>query len=126
MDIIRKKVSAVPGTVIATETTVSTTDATVTTIDTVAIPTDEVLKIRADVSCKKDDLTEKGGFVKEAIFANNSGTVTQQGSTTSIFHDAKVGWNVTMLISGTNVLIQVTGAVADNIDWACFRTTIGV
>jgi len=127
MDIIRKiAAGAVPGTPGGIETTISTTDATVTIIETVAIPTDEVMKIRAEVSCKKDDLTEKGGFVKIAQFANNSGTVTKQGATTSAFHQAKATWNVTFAISGTNVLIQVTGAVGDNIDWKCSRISLSV
>jgi len=115
---------ASPGTPNGIATLVSTTDATVTTIDTVAIATDEVAKITVEVSCKKDDLTEKGGFVKEAIFANNSGTITKQGSTTSKFHQAKATWNVTFLISGTDVLVQVTGAVGDNISWSCNRMSL--
>ena len=110
----------------AAVTTVSTTNATVTLIDTVPIPTDKVVKIIADVVAKKDDLTEQGGFVKQAQFANNSGTVTKQGATGSLFHEAQAGWNVTFVISGTDVLIKVTGAAATNIDWKCSRVTLSV
>ncbi|NHZ84986.1 MAG: hypothetical protein GWP19_03795 [Planctomycetia bacterium] len=107
-------------------TTKTTTTAAIQTIDTVPIPTDKVVKISVDVSAKKDDLTEKGGFIKEAIFANNSGTVTKQGATGSLFHEAQAGWDVTFVISGTDVLIRVTGAAATNIDWKSSRVTLEV
>lgn len=107
-------------------TIVTTTTATITTIDTIPIITGKVFKINADVVAKKTDLTEKGGFLKQAIFANNSGTVSQQGITSSLFHNAQAGWNVTIVISGTNVLIRVKGAAGANINWKCSRTAVSV
>ncbi|NHZ84276.1 MAG: hypothetical protein GWP19_00155 [Planctomycetia bacterium] len=104
----------------------TTTTAAIQTIDTVPIPTDKAVKITADVVAKKDDITEQGGFVKQAQFANNSGTVTKQGATGSLFHEAQAGWDVTFVISGTDVLIKVTGAAATNIDWKCSRITLEV
>lgn len=108
------------------ETTKTTTTAAVQTIDTIPIPTDEAHKIIVGVTCKKDDLTEKGGFMKQAIFANNSGTVSRQGAVNNMFHEAPAGWDVTFVILGTDVLVQVeTGAVV-NADWKCNRVTLEV
>ena len=104
----------------------TTTTAAVQTIDTVPIPTDKVVKITVDVSAKKDDLTEKGGFKKEALFANNSGTVSKQGATGNLFHEAPAGWDVTFLISGTDALVRVITGAAINADWKCSRVTVEV
>ena len=106
-------------------TTKSTTNATVTTIDTVPVSVNKGLLIKAKVIGIKDDFTEKGGFEVQAAYANNAGTVTLQGIT-NIFKQAQAGWAVTFVISGTNVLIRVTGAAATNISWKCIRTTVEV
>ena len=103
---------------------VSTTNATVTTIDTVPIPTSKAIMIKAKVVGIKDDFSAKGGFEVEAIYANNAGTVTLQGIVNNIHKQAAAGWNVTFVISSTNVLIRVTGAAATNISWKSLRTTI--
>ena len=122
MEIIRKKAAASSG----TETTVLTTDATLTTIDTVAIPTDEAILISAKIVAVKDDITDKAGVEIEAIYANNSGTVTLQGAVNYQHRQVPTGWDVTFVISGTNVLIRVVGNAATNIDWKCSRVTLGV
>lgn len=114
------------GGVVGTQTTKSTTNANPTIIDTVPIPEDEALKISVNVTCKKDDLTEKGGFLKEAQFANNSGVLDQEGSTVSLFHRAKDGYDVVFVENGTDVDIKVIGAIGDNIAWKCLRTIISV
>ncbi len=111
---------------VGVKTTLTTTTSAIQTIDTVPIPTNKAFKISIDVSAKKDDLTEKGGFKKEALFANNSGTVSRQGAVANLFHEAPAGWDVDFLILGTDVLVQVeTGAVV-NVDWKCNRETLNV
>ncbi len=107
-------------------TTVSTTDGTITTIDTVPIPTDQVLLISAKIVSIKDDQTDKAGLEIEAVYANNSGTVTLQGAVNYQHRQVPTGWDVTFVISGTNVLIRVVGNAATNIDWKCSRNTLTV
>ncbi len=107
-------------------TTVSTTDGTITTIDTVAVPTDEAVLISAKLVAVKDDITKKLGIEIEAIYANNSGTVTLQGAVNYQHRQVPVGWDVTFVISGTNVLIRVVGNGGDNVDWKCSRSILGV
>ena len=110
----------------AAVTTVSTTDGTITTIDTVPIPTDEAVLISAKLVAVKDDITKKLGIEIEAIYANNSGTVTLQGAVNYQHRQVPTGWDVTFVISGTNVLIRVVGNGGDNVDWKCSRATLGV
>ncbi len=107
-------------------TTVSTTDGTITTIDTVPIPTDQVLLISAKIVSIKDDFASKAGLEIEAIYANSSGTVTLQGAVNYQHRQVPIGWDVTFVISGTNVLIRVVGNAATNIDWKCSRQTLTV
>ena len=110
----------------AAVTDVSTTDGTITTIDTVAIPTDQVLLISAKIVAIKDDATLKAGLEIEAIYANNSGTVTLQGAVNYQHRQVPAGWDVTFVISGTNVLIRVVGNAGDNVDWKCSRNILTV
>jgi len=110
----------------AATTIVSTTGATTTTIDTVPVPTDSGLLIQAKVVGIKDDFAMKGGFKVIGMFANNTGTVTRQGFVGNVFAQTEAGWIVTLVISGTNVLIRVKGAAATNISWKCQRTSVGV
>ena len=105
---------------------VSTTDATVTTIDTVPVPTNQVLMIKAKVVAKKDDFAMKGGAEVVGAYANNAGTVTRQGFVGNIFAQIEATWTVTLVISGTNVLVRVKGAAGTNISWKCQRTSVGV
>lgn len=107
-------------------TIVSTTDATVTTIDTVPISTNQVLMIKAKVVAKKDDFAMKGGAEVVGAYANNAGTVTRQGFVGNIFAQIEATWTVTLVISGTNVLVRVKGAAGTNISWKCNRTSVGV
>ena len=110
----------------AAVTTKSTTDGTITTIDTVAIPTSQVLLISAKIVAIKDDYASKAGLEIEAVYANNAGTVTLQGAVNYQHRQVPSGWDVTFVISGTNVLIRVVGNAATNIDWKCSRNTLTV
>jgi len=125
MDIIRKPTGS-GGSSGGAVTTVSTTNATVTTIDTVPIPTNSVLMIKAKVVGIKDDFAMKGGVEVIGVYANKAGTVTLQGATTNVHSYRETGWDVTLVISGTNVLIRVKGAAATNISWKSVRTSVGV
>ena len=108
------------------ETSVDTTNANVTTIDTIAVPTGQAILLQARLISRKDDYSEKGGFDMEAVYCNNAGTVTLQGTPTNLFKQAQATWAVTFVISTTNVLIRVKGVAATNISWKCQATTIPV
>lgn len=102
---------------------VETTDATVTTILTLATIADSVKSISVRVVARRTagaggTAGDVAGYSRIATFKNIAGTVTQVGTTTDD-HTAEdqSGWDVTFSISGTNVLIQVTGAADNTITW---------
>lgn len=97
---------------------VQTTDATVTVIDTIPIPTDESVGLRIDVTAIKNDGTKALDLSRKATFANDGGTVSLIGTeTNSHFERQDVNMDVTLVISGTNVQVKVTGVAATTIDW---------
>lgn len=99
---------------------VTTTDATPTTISTLATYTDSVWGVSAVVTNIKSDAT-KGCYIKvDAAFRNDSGVVSAIGVPNFVTNISdNVNYDVSFTISGTDVLIQVTGDAGETIDWQC-------
>lgn len=100
--------------------TVQTTNATSTTIKTIPISNEYVYQIEANVVGGQNNTNQ--GITSKILgsFKNNGGTVTQIGKQNIIMNTDFVGTaDVTMSISGTNVLVQVTGEAATTVDWGC-------
>ncbi len=108
-----------------------TTDATIKTIETIPVPTDSIMIITSKIFCVKtggagSGTTKHGSaFIITAKVKNISGTVTvdtiQADYTSS---EALGSESVTMVQSGTNVLIRVTGIVSDNITWRSLTNVV--
>jgi len=107
----------------------STTDATVTTAQTIAIPNNSEVLIQTQVIGRKTGgagtgTTNDGGtYIRTARFKNNGGTVTMFNLQSDYTSEDVAGFNVTMTASGTNALVQVTGAANDNITWFVISDT---
>lgn len=103
--------------------TVQTTNATVTTIVTITTQSDKCYTVVVDVSGLQSGGSNGVGYVRAATVRNDSGTLTQVGTTTAM-HTAEdaalAACDVTVAISGTNILVQVTGIAATTIDWKAF------
>jgi len=106
--------------------TVNTIDATVTTIQTIAIPLNTVVTIKTTVKARKTSGTGVGvtgqgcGYERIATYQNIGGVVTIAGVVQSSYTgEAITAFDTTLTISGTNVLIRVTGALNDNVTWSC-------
>ena len=98
---------------------VQTTNATPTTLITYAgLNVDGfAVTLFAEVTGLRDNDAEAAGYFFTGTFRRAGGTITQVGSTLMISQNEDVGaWDATMTVSGTNILIQVTGA-AVTIDW---------
>lgn len=115
-----------------TQATVSTTDATVTTIATIAVPATTTLHIEATIVARRtggsSGTAEDGAAYKVLVaYKNVAGTATLVGSgaVTTVGED-QAGWDVTVSASGGNALIRVTGALDNNVNWACRYTTTQV
>lgn len=113
-----------------TGNTVNTTDATVTTVQTIAIPTNTIVMIEARVTARKTSGAGVGtsgdgnGYIRTAAYANIAGVVTLSGALQTSFTGEGIGaFNATLTISGTNVLVRVTGAINDNVTWNVITKT---
>lgn len=102
---------------------VLTTNATVTTLHTVATTTGFSYRITAKVGALRTSGTagtvgDTAAFYITGVFKNIAGTVTQLGTTVSIdTQKDQPAWDADFVISSTNVLLRVTGAVNNNISW---------
>jgi hypothetical protein len=101
--------------------TVTTTNSTATTLQTIGTASNTVRFIEANIVFKftSGANTGRGGRMKVSQSFNNiSGTVTANNVIKEL--DIPAGTTVTaqFLVSGTNVLLQVTGMAATNILWS--------
>lgn len=107
-----------------------TTTATPTTAATIPIPLGGVLILDTNASAIRTDGggTESLGYQLISTFKNVGGTVTETvpgGSSQLKFNEAgSATWNVTYVISGSNVLVTVTGEAAKTISWKTLTVAV--
>lgn len=110
--------------------TVSTTDATVTTIQTIAIPNNTGLLIRSFIKSRKTGGVGVGttgdvnGYVRTVKAKNVAGVVTIGVISSDYTSEDIAPFNATFVVSGTNVLVRVTGSANNNVDWECKTETL--
>jgi hypothetical protein len=106
-----------------TGATIPTTDATVTPLETINIPTDTIIIIESYVTCRKTAGAGVGvigagnGYIRTVKAQNIGGVVTIGVVQSSFTSEAITQFNATFAVSGTNVVINVTGAINDNVTW---------
>ena len=106
-----------------TGSTVSTTDATVTSLEIIAIPIDTIILIESYITCRKTAGVGIGtvgagnGYVRTVKAQNIGGVVTIGTVQSSYTSESIVGFSVSVIVSGTNVVIRATGAINDNVNW---------
>lgn len=95
-----------------------TVDATLTTLLTIPTRNNVTWHIKVRITGRKTDNSKSGGYEIIALFNNNAGVLSQVGATIQVFNQATdAAWTVAFAISGTNILVQVTGKVGDTINW---------
>ena len=110
---------------------VTTTDATVTTIHTVAIPATTTVALEAIIIARRTGgaagTAEDGARYKlSAVFKNVAGTATIIGAVTKDADESQAGWDANYTASAGNILIEVTGALDNNITWHLMLRTYAV
>lgn len=102
---------------------IATTNNTITTIHTIATVSNNSYIVEAKVLARRTGgsagtASDTAGYKIIGVFKNNSGTLTQVGTTT-VEHSSEdqAGWDCTFSISGTNILLRGTGATNNNITW---------
>lgn len=101
---------------------VTTTDATVTTLHTLAIPLNTTAWLEVYVVARRTGgaagaAGDSAGYFQRVLFKNIAGTVTQVSTSWDVVKEDQGAWHMDTVISGTDVLVQVTGAVNNNIVW---------
>ena len=102
---------------------VRTTDATVTTLATIKIPQDNSVLVSGFVVARRTGgsagaANDGAGYAVEFVATNTTGTAAQIGAgVVTVLGESQAGWNVTLAVSGINALVQVTGAVNNNVTW---------
>jgi len=122
-------IATVAGSSVSTATA-NTTDATVTTLQTIATSSNSILGIEVKVAARRTGGTagsanDSAYYVLHGMAKNNAGTVTISTVVADEFED-QAGWNADLVVSGTNVLVRVTGALNNNISWKASTQTISV
>jgi len=102
---------------------VTTTNATPTTLLTIPINASRTYFLEARVGARRTSgssgsAEDGAAYVVQGAYNTISGTVTVIGSVNAEYTAESQGaWNATLVISGSNVLVQVTGAANNNITW---------
>lgn len=111
--------TALPQGTVSAIRTVQTTDATVTTIATIPTGSDKSYVVRAlAVGKRVTGTNETGAYEAIATFENDAGTLAQVSTDTQPHvKEDTAGWDLTINPSGTNILVQVTGAAGSTVDW---------
>lgn len=104
--------------------TTTTSGAVTVTLQTIAIPTDTIYMIEARITCKKTagvgagTIGQGNGYIRVACYQNIGGVVTISGVVQSSFTGESIApLNATLTISGTNVLVRVSGSVNNDVTW---------
>jgi hypothetical protein len=97
---------------------IQTTNATQTTLATLAIPDNSLVVVQAFVGAKRPANATSAFFSKQRVFYRNGGNVTAVAAQSDLGSElGGTTWLVDLNASGTNVLVQVTGAAATTINW---------
>lgn len=117
--------------VLQTGAIVKTTDATVTVIATEVIPVSTSVLVAGYVVARRTGgaagTAEDGAAYRvEFVAKNAAGTAAAIGSAVTVIGESQAGWDVTVVASGGNVLVKVTGAVNNNVTWKWSRRTFAV
>lgn len=106
----------------AGKNTVSTTNNTTTTITTIATTSNiayivEFFVVGRRTGGPAGTAGDGASYKRIARVKNVSGTVTIPTIQTDFTSEDQGGWDATISVSGTNVIITVKGATNNNIDW---------
>lgn len=108
-----------------TESTVTTNDANVTTIVSIPTQNDTTYKLKVEVVARRTSGAQSAGFEINAVYRNNGGVLTLLPRDRLSIED-NFEWNTDVSVSGTNMIVQVTGVASTTINWKCVYTYISV
>jgi len=101
---------------------VTTTDATLTTIETIALAASNTYMIESRIVARRTGgaagtAEDAAVYLVTGAYKVVAGVATLVGSLTVFTAEDQAAWNGTHNVSGGNVLVQVQGAVNNNVTW---------
>jgi hypothetical protein len=126
-------IEVVPGNLeLTTGAKLTTTNNTTTTLQTIPVPLNSAVLIAANIVCRKTagagvgTVGEANGYVRTTVAKNVAGVVTL-GTIQSSYTSEDIGaFNATFQVSGTNVLVRVTGSANNTVDWSTITKSSSV
>lgn len=106
----------------------ATTDASPQTATLVTAATNNTYLVEARVTARRTggaagSAGDSAGYVVRGLYKDIAGTVTLVGSLNADFTaESQAGWDATLVISGSNIQIQFTGAADNNVTWSITAT----
>lgn len=103
----------------------ATTDGTTTTIATIPIVTGATIMIEAKIQAHRTGgssgtAEDSAGYDLRAVYKNVAGVATAVGKDSLINIEDQPTWNAATNESGSNCIIQVTGAANNSINWSAY------
>jgi hypothetical protein len=100
----------------------ATTDATVTTTATIATAANRTYFVRVKTLARRTGGTggtadDAAGYWCAATYKTAAAVLTEVAETCTVAQEDQAGWAVSFAPSGTDILVQVTGAADNNITW---------
>lgn len=112
---------------VMTNNSTTTTTAAATTISTMGTSTGTVYLVQASIVARRTDAgTEGAGFVVKATFRNDSGVLTRIAEDKVSGKETGSAWDTTVDVSGTNIVVKVTGEASKTINWTASCKTMSV
>lgn len=117
--------------IIESVTTVTTTDGTLTTLATVPVPASTSLYIDAKIVALRTGgsagtALDSAAYRVAGCYKLVSSTATEVGETSIFSAEDQAAWSVTFTPSSGDVLIQVTGAANNTVNWKCSYRLLSV
>lgn len=102
---------------------VTTTDSTQTALLSIPVVLNKTILIEAIIIARRTGGTsgsegDSAGYVLNGCYKDVNGTVSEVGETSVFSAEDQAQWTATMDISGTNVLLLVTGASGNTVNWS--------
>jgi hypothetical protein len=97
----------------------TTADAAWHTIATIPVQNNTVLMLETTVVARRTNAAGRGAYLRKAIvYREGGGAATIQGTVDSpLTRESAAAWDVTIAVSGSNVLVKVRGAAGQTVHW---------
>lgn len=104
-----------------------TTDASATDLISLTLSDDAAYRVRIEVVAVQSGGGNRNDYHRSALVYRDGGNATLQGSVIDIEtpRESAAGWDCTIAVTGSTVVVRATGALATSINWKVHLHIIG-